>query len=379
MACLLALPLSFLCIAAIADEAAPHTPQLLLNAKLLRRLKRDRERQTVRWTAFENRVKNVPDSPERGFELALYFAVTNDGTSATQALTWAAAHPCERRQTALIHDWVGSTPSAACPVSPSLRDQAFQRIVAGADTRVIVEQAKSHFVPQMAAGGITSSADLYAMIELLSVLRANGDADIRNAAPQFFQNLPVEFLLSLRPDKVEKPDWMTHVAALALVSVDPNLEASQFLQGWAMEDRQTLHEGPGVAYEFLWADPYLPGIAYQNLDPWIYDVDGSRLFARSDWSLNACWISISTAGVKDLNCPAGWRDKTAQFGSLALIPISGKCLELAHQDSHQSVIVWKLEPGQTVSYRDKKEVDARADMTGLWRPGSNVDGKVCRR
>ena len=38
-----------------------------------------------------------------------------------------------------------------------------------------------------------------------------------------------------------------------------------------------IREGPGVAYEFFWADPYLPGVGYQNLDPWVYDRPGGSL------------------------------------------------------------------------------------------------------
>lgn len=377
---LLALTLAcFLSQTTVADDVAAHTPKLLLSAKLLRRLKRDRDRQTVRWTAFENRIKGVPDSPERGFELALYYAVTNDDARGKEANTWAAAHPCERRQRSLIQDWVGNVSPRPCASEPSLRDQAFEQIASGADTRIVVQRARDQLIPQLAASGIANSADFYAMIELLSVLRANSDNDIRDAAPQFFRNLPIEFLLSLKPEQVEKPDWMTHVAALALVSVDPNLEASQFLQGWAMEDRQTLHDGPGVAYELLWADPYLPGIAYQNLDPWIYDQDGSRLFARSDWSSNACWIGISKTEVKELNCPSGWRDKTVHFGSLSLFPMPAKCLELDRQDPHENLVIWKFNPGEALTYREKKDVSARADAAGMWRPGSNVEGKVCRR
>lgn len=362
-----------------ADEASSHTPRLLLSAKLLRRLKRDRERQTVRWAAFENRVKNVPDSPERGFELALYYAISGEDARGKEAVEWAGAHPCERRQRALIQDWVGTVVSVPCPTPESIRDQAFEKIASDGDVAVIAQTTREQLVPQFAASGITGSTDLYTLVELLSVLRSSGGDDVRLAAPQFFRSLPEEFLLSLKPEQVERPDWMTHVAALALVSLDPNLESSQFLQGWAMEDRQTLREGPGVAYEFLWADPYLPGIAYQNLDPWLYDVERGRLFARSDWTLTACWINISKAAVKALGCPAGWQDKPAQFGSMTLAPMGSKCLEIPHQETRQNLVVWKLEPGQTVVYRDKKDVDSRADGSGMWHPGVNVEGKVCRR
>jgi len=356
---------------------------LLLSAKLIRRLKRDRERQTVRWVHFEERVKNVPDSPERGFELALYTAITGDEARGQEAVAWAAAHPCERRQRALIQDWVGTVAPAACSAKPSLRDQAFEKIAAGQDTAVISEEVRSKVIPQFAASGITSSEDLYALIELISVLRVADNKDIRNADPLLFRSLPLEFLLSLQPEQVEHPAWMTHVAALALVTVDPNLEASQFLQGWAMEDRQTLRDGPGVGYELLWADPYLPGIAYQNLDPWTYDEEGARLYARSDWTAGSCWIAISKDGVREANCPPGWRERQVQFGSLTLIPAPAKCMELAHQDARRNLVVWQLLPGQAVIYGEKKgekkELTVNADGSGMWHPGSNVEGKVCRR
>ena len=35
-------------------------------------------RKTERWTNFQHRINSAPDSPERGFELALYYAVTHD-------------------------------------------------------------------------------------------------------------------------------------------------------------------------------------------------------------------------------------------------------------------------------------------------------------
>ena len=366
-----------------ADEPVPHVPRLLLSAKLLRRLKRDRERETPRWVRFENRVKSVPDSPERGFELALYSVITADDARAKEALEWAAAHPCERRQHALIQDWVGNVPPATCALPEPLRDQAFEQIAAGGDVSALAEAARNQFIPKLVAGGVTNSGDLYSLLELMTVLRANGETDIRGGASEFFRNLPLEFLLSLKPAQVEKPDWITHISALALVSLDPNLESSQFLQGWAMEDGQTLREGVGVAYELLWADPYLPGIAYQNRDPWLYDEPGARLFARSDWTVNACWIEVSRTGVQQLNCPPGWQEKPAAFGSMTLTPMAPKCLELPHRESRENVVVWKLTPGQPVEYRDKdtdkKEISSLADASGMWHPGTNVEGKVCRR
>ncbi len=376
---LAALLASFFTLAAV-DNAPPQSPpQLLLSAKLLRRLKRDRDRQTVRWIAFENRVKTVPDSPERGFELALYYAITADAASASDAITWAASHPCERRQRALIQDWVGNVTDVPCPSTASLRDQIFQAINSGSSLDALIHSVRTQLIPQLASSALSNPADFYAMAEILAVLRARNSEDLRNAAPQFFRNLPVEFLLSLKPQQVQKPEWMTHAAALALVSLDPNLEASQFLQGWALEDSQTVREGPGVAYELLWADPYLPGIAYQNLDPWFYDEDAGRLFARSDWTPKACWIAISRDVVNEINCPAGWREATTHFGTLTLMPAPLKCFEIPKEEPHATTILWKLTPGQAIVYHDQRDVTAHAGVSGMWRPGVNVEGRVCRR
>ncbi len=373
-------------IPALPNENEPAVPKLLLSAKLAKRLKRDRERQTPRWVNFENRVKNVPDSPERGFELALYFAVTGDAARAHEAIGWVLAHPREIRQRTLVLDWCGEAGTAAerSELAAGLIQNA--AISSFQDRRdclfVSLEMAKD----PSACGGmslrkgslLSDPAELYAACEYFITGRGNGLEDQRRDDPEFFQHLPVEFLLARRPEAVEHPDWRSHVAALALVSLDPNLEASQFLQGWAIEDRQTLHEGPGVAYELLWADPYLPGIAYQNLDPWLYESEGGRLFARTDWTVGACWIAISEEGVQQQGCPVGWEQQTVRFGSMKLMAFAGKCMELARQDMKQSMILWKLKPGGKIMYHDNKDIGAQVDAAGMWRLGSNVEGKVCQ-
>src|SRR5580692_6591147 len=83
------------------------SPRLLLSASHLRRLERDRERQTERWINLSQRVAAAADSPERGFELALVYAVTHEEAAAEEAIRWAANHPLEYRQIALIADWCG--------------------------------------------------------------------------------------------------------------------------------------------------------------------------------------------------------------------------------------------------------------------------------
>jgi hypothetical protein len=383
-----------------ADEVPDHSPQLLLPAQRLRRLKRDHERQTQRWVNFENRVNSIPDSPERGFELALYYAITGDEARGKEAVQWALAHACERRQAALVLDWTGPLIATAdrsklaaqnCPdrglQNPtSLRDAVFLKIAAGEDISKLVDDSRKQITAFLADGGFQDAAQLYAAAEYMMAVRAAQHVDVREDDSTFFLQLPVEFLLALKPDKLDHPGWMTHVAALALVALDPNLESSQFLQGWAIADRQMAREGPGVAYELLWADPYLPGIGYQNMNRWAYDARG-HLFARMDWEPNSCYIEISPSDVKEQNCPPGWRDAPAAFGRLTLLPMPERCLELPHVQNGDSLIVWKLKPHEIIhteqanpeqgkQHKEPQGV-SEADAAGMWRVPMNITGKAC--
>lgn len=346
-------------------------------------MKLDRQRQTVRWTEFESRVKTVPDSPQRGFELALYYAVTGDPARGREAAEWVAAHPCDARQDALVHDWQGAAldTKSSCPPAGDIeraRDRLFQAIASGQDAEPVYQAEWKHMLANLQAGAFRDPRALYAAVEFIDAVRTNLHIDPRQDDTAFFSLLPTELLLSLKPEQVEHPDWMTHIAALALVTLDPNLPASQYLQGWAMESRQMLRAGPGVAYEFLWADPYLPGIGYQNLDPWVYDPHG-RLFARTNWSPKACWIGINSQGIQEQNCPPGWRGKPASFGGLTLISMTEKCVTVTPSPKGHALILWSLPPGQILDFKlAGKRQTARAGSAGLWRVLPEVRGKVCR-
>ncbi|HEX4748473.1 MAG TPA: hypothetical protein VH302_02930 [Bryobacteraceae bacterium] len=376
-----------ICPALLAQsQSSTHSPRLLLTPQRLRRLKRDRERQTVRWVNFEKRVQTVADSPERGFELALYYAVTGDQKAGSEAVEWAHAHPCEPRQLALVLDWVPEELpanygfSATCHTEPSARasrDAVFLQIVTGADPEELIERSGKELLSRLQSGAWQNPAELYAAVEYLYAVRSFAHVDLRQNAPQFFSALPAELLLSMKPEQVEHPDGYIHIAALALVGLDPNLEGSQFLQGWAMEDKQMISEGEGVAYEFLWADPYLPGVGYENLDPWSYREDGT-LFARADWNTNSCWIHISPSATHDENCVSGWQQKTMQFGNLTLVPSTGRCLQIPARKNVETVIVSRFQPGQPVYFVMNNAPSSHvADASGMWKAPANAEGRVC--
>ncbi len=374
----------------LAQSDLTHSPKLLLTPQRLRRLQRDRDRQTVRWANFENRIESVPASPERGFELALHYAISRDAKSGRDAVTWALAHRCEQRQVALVLDWAADQISdserkqllsASCTPAQGLeasRDALFMQIATGEDTEELIQRTAAPLISKLQSGDWQNGAQLYAAFEYLYTARSSQHTDLRQGAPQFFSSLPAALLLALKPEQVEHPDWQMHTAALALVGLDPNLGASQYLQGWVMEDAQMIREGEGVGYELLWADPYLPGVGYQNLDPWSYDPDGD-LFARTAWDQDACWIHISRSGLDQENCPNNWQQKAMGFGRLMLVPLTGACVQIPKRTRmDEDVIFWKLPPAHTFYYLlNDTQASAVADPSGMWKAPANAEGSVC--
>lgn len=376
----------FLLTGCLVHLQAEGSPRLLLTAQRLKRMQRERERETDRWLTFERRVLSVPDSPERGFELALYFAITGNQPQGRDAVKWALAHPCERRQVALVLDWARTQVSDAerktllqsnCPAATAgkfeqMRDRLFWRLV-------------RHETPpseDVHLSDLPSTSELYALAEYLDAYHNTQGEDLRRQDVAAYLQLPATYLLSMSPQESERPTWQQHITALALVTLDPNLQGSQFLQGWALEDRFVVQSGPGVGYEFLWADAYLPGVGYQNLEPWIYWEKLGHLWARTDWSSNACWINLVPNGAKEENCPAGWQERAMQFGRLRLIPITERCVTLPDFDRNQ-VVLLRAPPNAKLSYIHEKEkekekkYEAMTDAAGLWHLVEGVQGKVC--
>ena len=57
-----------------------------------------------------------------------------------------------------------------------------------------------------------------------------------------------------------------------------------------MHDRYLLRGAFGVPYEFLWANPYQPGLSYDHAPLVWHNADFGRLFVRSDWDDAADWF-----------------------------------------------------------------------------------------
>lgn len=193
-------------------------PKLLLSPRRLHRLKLDVQRQTDRWTALERRVKTVPDSPERGFELALYSAASANPDYCLQAVPWGLGHPDAARQNALIADWCrsGITDSdrkrllsvrskpAANPFEAA-RDDLFIAIASGKASRDSVRQQWSRLLPIIQRDPRACLPSIYALFEFLDSVNQVFRLDLRQDDASLFANLPYTFLLAIPPQQVENP------------------------------------------------------------------------------------------------------------------------------------------------------------------------------
>jgi hypothetical protein len=343
MRALAALLLAIACRPALAQNTAddPVTvstdhPRLFLRPQRLRLLRRERERTSMRWQQFSAFVTGNAPLPERGFAQALYYQVSGDEAIGRQAIAWALSAESDLRQQALVFDWcqdlltdaqrteltrrlergLGGT---ADPSIPAVRSRAMAAIALFDHVpqspqreleRTVREWWGKQMAPALMAGkSVVPRDDAYALFELLHVLRDNTILDLRESAAQFFKDFPIEHLMSYYPAVYESPDTqyfigaepkagqpdlrlaaLSRAADLAMVAYDVNGAPSQVLQGWLMHDKFILKSTFGAPYEFLWANPYLPGLSYYHVPLVYHNPEFGNLFIRSSWDESASWF-----------------------------------------------------------------------------------------
>jgi hypothetical protein len=326
------------CSSQTAEEFKVYTeqPRLLLRPQRLRLLKRERDRQSMRWEQFNTLMSGKAQMPEPGFALPLYFAVTQDAAVARQAIEWAVS-ATDVRQMAMVFDWcqtaltpaqskelAGRLSRAATSLGVktdlvSLRDRAFAAIALADQEPEATEKAmrdiiqngwRKAIVPVLRDGSVLPRADeLFALYELLHIIRDNLNIDLREDVPGWFKELAPLHLLSHYPspypapendyrvpayDAEKAPDLhraaLSRATEMAMVSYDSNAPDSQFLQGWLMQDKFLLRSAFGITYEYLWANPYQPGLSYYHFPLAHHDPHTGVLFVRSSWDDDAIWF-----------------------------------------------------------------------------------------
>ena len=334
--------LGFLNAQNAADDEDFHVyrdaPRLLLTPQRLRLLQRERERQSPRWEQFDSLMSGgAPpgiNATEPGFAWALYYQITRQPAAAKQAIDWALGNSTDLRQLALVFDWCG--PAMTQGESDRLADKIQQELeapasdVRGHAARVFAAIALADRLPDQGNAILSEVVQKwwrskpvlprdqrYALYEMLHALRDNVKVDLRESAAGYFKDLPLAHLTGHYPAPFAAPEneflipvylhdgnpdpadaAMSRAAGLAMVAYDTNALDSQLLQGWLMRDRFMMRGGLGAVYEFLWANPYQPGLNYDQVPLVFHQPYTGEVFARTSWDEDATWIGYFDGRVQ---------------------------------------------------------------------------------
>lgn len=316
-------------------------PRLLLPARRLRLLRRERERKSLRWDQLQTLITGKVDMPEKGFAYALYYIISLDEPYGKQAVTWALSpQATDLRQLSLVFDWCqgvlteSQSKLLAGKIASGLAKVGKQDTINAIRTRVLAAVAIADHVPGVSEPALkavwndwwmakmvpalrkdrTSLAreDGYALLETMHVVRDNLNFDMRDNALAFFKDYPIHRVISYYPatfpaseniyripmysglgDPNLNDATLSRAADLSLVAFDTNALENQFVQGWLIQDRFVMRGTLGTPYEFLWANPYQPGLSYHHLPTYFQDTKSGVLYLRSDWEESATWLAYS--------------------------------------------------------------------------------------
>jgi len=315
-------------------------PRLFLRPARLKLLRRERERQSLRWEQFEALWNGNAPFPEAGWAAALRYQIAEDEAAGKRAVAWAAGAGSDIRQIALVADWcapllsgaeqtrvLGKLQRAVSSAEPKTIGQARDKVLAaialnGSQPDLAEKALQGVFEDFWLATFIASlkearsrvtNADACAMMELLHAFRDNINFDLRDTFPAWFKDYPLMHLMAHYPPpwpasenefripadrEIQKsgPDLtkaaLSRAAELAMVAYDSNSPETQLLQGFLMSDRFLMRGTFGIPYELMWANPYQPGLSYYHVPLALHDEIGGQLFVRSAWEDDASWIGF---------------------------------------------------------------------------------------
>jgi hypothetical protein len=406
-----------------ADEpivVSTEHPRLLLRPARLRLLRRERERGESRWQQFQTFLAGHAAMPEAGFASALYYQVSGDAASGREAIAWALGPSADLRQMALVYDWCqdllndterrglearlqrGIASTAANESVAAVRARAMAAVALFDHVEQIPRQELERIVhgwwsgkvaPGLAAGrAMVTRDDAYALYELMHVLRDNTSIDLRDSARPFFRNFPTEHLVSYYPAPFDAPEGAYYIGAepslnepdfrvaalsraaeLAMVAYDTNAPDTQLLQGWLMHDRYMLRGAFGVTYEFLWANPYQPGLSYDHAPVVWHDPEFGRLFVRSEWDDAADWFGFFDGAMQAFHNGRLAAVESAHPPETLLLHSAAICFGKTARrfrvnlDEGKNVFIVNLEPRHTyqVEVDDQELYEETTDAGGI--------------
>jgi len=395
-------------------------PRLLLTARRLKLLHRERERESLRWNQFHLLMAGKAPMPETGFAEALYYQVSGDSAAGQQAVAWALGPGADLRQLALVFDWCrdilseAQSKTLAAKLARSIQQTRRDSSMAAVRSRLLAAVALAGHLPEVpereyaqfhawwegqVAPGLSEGRlpvaryDVYALMEILHVVRDNLNMDLRDSAPRFFSDLATVQILSYYPatypageneyripatlHPTSEPDLrraaLSRAAELSMVAYDSNAPGSQLLQGWLMNDNFLLRGTFGTPYEFLWANPYQPGLSFHQAPLVLHDDLFGRLFVRSSWEESASWLGcfdgdlqlFEDGQVTELNPHLG--AAPLQLGrAVILFAAYTQKLKVA-VEGDEPVFVVGLKPRQNylIEVDDEELVEASSDAGGI--------------
>ena len=304
-----------------------------------------------------------------------------------------------RELTARLVKGIADTADAAIPAVRSrtlaaiaLYDHAPQAPQRALDATVH-QWWERQMVPGLRAGkSLVARDDAYALWEFLHAVRDNTNLDLRENVPHFFKDFPIEHLLSHYPatydaaenqyrigitKKTGEPDLqaaaLSRAVELAMVALDVNAAESQVLQGWLMHDHFMLRGTFGAPYEFLWANPYQPGLSYYHVPLIYHNADFGKLFVRSSWDEDAEWFGYFD-GVLQMFSQGHMTPLSAQLNS-APISLKEAMICFAQRarkfrvtlDEEEAVFILGLQPVHTyqVEIDDEEVFEIDTDRGGI--------------
>jgi hypothetical protein len=410
------------------------SPRLLLTKQRLRLLQRERSRQSMRWTQFDALITGGAQLPEPGFAWALYYQVARDEAAGKKAVEWALGDGQDLRQLALVFDWCTPVMTQAqadrlaakiqksMTMSEDLAKQSARTLaaIAVADRlpdhgesilkEVIVTWWRGSVVRKIENGQAAIPREQsYALYEMMHAIRDNLKIDLRESANAYFKNLPVDHLAGHYPSPLEtaenefrvpvyvrngdpdiKDATMSRAAELAMVAYDDNAIESQFLQGWLMQDRFLMRGGLGMVYEFMWANPYQPGLSYFHIPLVFHDGATGHVFARTSWDEDATWIGYFDGHLQLFRdghietLRSGAATKPVRIGDALLMGAESKDAWKFQADA-EAVFVLNLVPKAhyDVEIDDEELTDYEADAGGTlvlaFPEGTNTGVRIRRR
>ena len=324
-------------------------PRLFLESGRLERLRKDVQRQTPRWQSLQSLAEAGAPFPEQPLVDALLFQVEGSERSGRAAVAWMRQLAASRigdasdlRLAAIVYDWChGLFDDAGRAAARAAIVEAVETALpqAGLDVGLVragilasialagdwdgSEPAlaallethwKREIGPQIETGALTDDGpSLVAILEASLAVRQNLETDLLRPATTALATLVRTRLLSYYPLDIETPEGVARrpsrfgnnassaraqaplyrVAELLLVAYESNLREFQFVQGWIRDDNYVLRSPMAAPYEFLWVNPYLPGLSPQSAPTVAYDGVRGRLFARQDWQRPTTWIGYA--------------------------------------------------------------------------------------